>query len=181
MLLRCAESVSAECLPFFETPSTTPDIRSSSGQPLVASMRSLARIDAGSNGFDQLEAIISEYETWIEVQVNRIAGLGARLQETARAHMRQCTEAAQRMRDGLSLLNSDPQIRRAFELANLAMLAQQVRSRREARTATFDQDTSTLLFAEPYEAVDLNSEPREGKPLARLPDRFHSGIAAFDG
>ena len=53
--------------------------------------------------------------------------------------MSQCAEAAQRMRDGLSLLNSDPQIRRAFELANLAMLAQQVRSRREARTATFDQ------------------------------------------
>jgi len=154
----CAESVSAECLPFFETPSTTPDIRSSSGQPLVASMRSLARIDPDTNGFDQLEAIASEYETWIEGQENRIAGLSPRLQETAGAHMRQCAEAAQRMRDGLSLLNSDAQIRRAFELANLAMLAQQVRSRREARTATFDQATSVLLFTEAYEAEDLNSE-----------------------
>ena len=71
----CAESVSAECLPVFETPSTTPDIRSSSGQPLVASMRSLAGIDPSTNGFDQLEAIASEYETWIEGQENRIAGL----------------------------------------------------------------------------------------------------------
>lgn len=154
----CAESVSAECLPVFETPSTTPDIRSSSGQPLVASMRLLARIDSGTNGFDQLESIVSEYETWIEGQRNRIAGLSSRLHETATAHMNQCSEAAQRMRDGLLLLNSDPQIRRAFELANLAMLTQQVRSRREARIATFDQDTSTLLFTEPYEAVDLNSE-----------------------
>ena len=153
----CAESVSAECLPVFETASTTPDIRSSDGEPLVASMRSLAGVDAGANGFDQLEAIASEYETWIEGQENRIAGLSPRLQETASAHMRQCAEAAQRMRDGLSLLASDPQVRRAFELANLAMLTQQVRSRREARPASFDQDTSTLFFAAPYEALDLNS------------------------
>ena len=152
-----AESVSAECLPVFETPSTTPDIRCSSGRPLVAPVRSLAGIDAGSNGFDQLEGIVGEYETWIGFQRSRIAGLDSRLQETAEAHMRQCSEAAQRMRDGLSLLRSDPQVRRAFELANLAMLTQQVRSRREARTASFDQDTSTLFFAEPYEALDLNS------------------------
>src|ERR1700680_4512308 len=62
------------------------------------------------------------------------------------------------MRDGLAFLKSDTQISPAFELANLAMLAQQVRSRREARTATFDQATSALLFTEAYEAVDLNSE-----------------------
>jgi hypothetical protein len=152
-----AESVSAECLPVFETPSTTPDVRSSSGQPLVAYMRSLAGIDASSNGFDQLEGIVGEYESWIGLQRSRIAELDSRLQATAESHMRQCSEAAQRMRDGLSLLRSDSQIRRAFELANLAMLTQQVRSRREARTASFDQDTSTLLFAEHYEALDLNS------------------------
>ena len=67
-----AESVSAECLPVFEMPSTTPDIRSSSGQPLVASMRLLSGIDPGSDGTDQLEAIASEYEEWIAVQHDRI-------------------------------------------------------------------------------------------------------------
>jgi hypothetical protein len=41
-----ADSVSAECLPVFETPSTTPDIRSSSGQPLVASIRIAHRVFA---------------------------------------------------------------------------------------------------------------------------------------
>ena len=62
-----ADSVSAECLPVFETPSTTPDIRTSSGQPLVASMRLLSGIDPGSDGTEQLEAIVSEYEAWIAV------------------------------------------------------------------------------------------------------------------
>jgi hypothetical protein len=157
-----AESVTAECLPVFETPSTTPDIRSSSGQPLIASMRMLAGIDQGSDGTEQLEAIVSEYEAWISVQRGRIPSLNARLQETAEAHMEHCSEAARRMRDGLSLLASNPQVRRAFQLANLAMLTQQVRSRREARTATFDQETATLQFAEPYEPLDLNSERARG-------------------
>ena len=153
-----ADSVSAECLPVFETPSTTPDIRSSNGEPLVASMRLLSGIDPSSNGIEQLETIISEYEAWIAAQRDRIAGLSARLRNTAEAHMEQCSEAARRMHDGLSLLATDPQVRHAFQLANLAMVTQQVRSRREARSATFDHETSTLQFSEPYESLDLNSE-----------------------
>ncbi len=157
-----AESVTAECLPVFETPSTTPDIRSSSGQPLIASMRMLAGIEKDSDGTEQLEAIVSEYEEWIAVQLGRIERLNSRLRETAEAHLEQCSEAARRMRDGLSLLASDPQIRRAFQLANLAMVTQQVRSRREARTAKFDQQASILQFAEPYEPLDLNSDRARG-------------------
>jgi len=153
-----ARSVSAECLPLFETPSTTPDVRTSSGKPLVASMRPLAGIDPETNGFDELDEIVDEYERWIATQEARISGLSTRLQETARIHMSECAEAARRMRDGLSLLQSDSQIQRAFELANLAMLIQQVRSRREARIASFDQSTSTLMFEEPYDALDLNSD-----------------------
>ncbi len=153
-----AESVTAECLPVFETPSTTPDICTSSSQPLVASMRLLSGIDPSSDGTEQLEVIVSEYEAWIAVQRGRIPDLSVRLRETAEAHMGQCAEAAQRMRNGLSLLASDPQVRRAFQLANLAMVTQQVKTRREARTASFDSETSTLQFSESYEALDLNSE-----------------------
>ncbi len=153
-----AESVSAESLPVFEAPSTTPDIRSNNGQPLVASMRLLSGIDPDSDGTDQLEAIVSEYEAWISAQQERIPGLSARLRITAEIHLEQCAEAALRMRDGLSLLATSPQVRRAFQLANLAMVTQQVRSRREARTATFDHDNLTLQFAEPYETLDLNSD-----------------------
>ncbi len=151
-----ASSVSAECLPVFEMPSTTPDILDNSGQPLVASMRLLAGIDPETDGFDELEGIVSGYEHWITGQEARIAGLSAQLQETARSHMGACTEAARRMRDGISLLQSDSQIKRAFQLANLAMLIQQVRSRREARIAS--HPTSTLVFEEPYEALDLHSD-----------------------
>jgi hypothetical protein len=151
-----ARSVSAECLPVFETPSTTPDI-TINGEPLVASMRSLAGIDSESLGLEELDRIISEYDLWITEQEARIPGLEIQLQETARHHMAECAEAARRMRDGLILLQSDSQILRAFQLANLAMLIQQARARREPRIASFDQPTSTFMFEEPYEEVDLDS------------------------
>ena len=154
----CADSVSAECLPFFETPNITPDIISSSGEPLVASMRSLSGLDPKSSGTGQLEAIISEYEAWITRQRSRIPSLDAGFQEIAKTHMEQCSAAARRMREGMSLLSNDPQVLRAFQLANLAMVTQQVRSRREARIASFDHNAAKLLFNEPYEAFDLNSE-----------------------
>jgi hypothetical protein len=153
-----ADTVSAECLPVFETPSTTPDIRSSNGEPLVASMRLLSGIETFSEGVEQLETVVAEYETWIAAQRRRIADLSVRFKNTAETHMEQCSEAARRMRDGLSLLATDSQVRHAFQLANLAMVTQQVRSRREARSASFDHDISTLRFVEPYESLDLNSE-----------------------
>lgn len=156
------ESVTAECLPVFEAPSTTPDIRTATGDPLVASMRLLSGIDTASDGTEQLEAIVSEYEKWITVQRGRIPSLHTRLRATAETHMEQCAEASRRMRDGLSLLASDSQVRRAFQLANLAMVTQQVRSRREARPATLIKETATLQFAAPYESLDLNSDRARG-------------------
>lgn len=153
-----ASIISAECLPVVELSKITPDICSSSGEPLVAYMRPLTGIDFNSKGIEQLERIVSEYESWITRQRSHISSLSERLQKTANLHMHRCFEVAQRMRDGLALLASDQQVRQAFQFANLAMLMQQVRSRREARIASFDQDASRLLFAEPYESLDLDSE-----------------------
>ncbi|MFG1495173.1 helicase-related protein [Saccharospirillum sp. HFRX-1] len=150
--------VSAECLPTFETPNITPDIRNEYGQPLGASMRLLAGLESGTEGFEELSEIVSEYERWITEQESRIVGLSARLQGTAKSHIEACKHAALRMRDGLSLIQNDAQIRQAFQLANLAMLIQQMQSRREARFASFDHASSMLVFKEPYEALDLYSE-----------------------
>lgn len=153
-----ASTISAECLPVVELSRTTPDICSSSGKPLVAYMRPLTGIDSNSNSIEQLERVVSEYESWITTHRSYISSLSQRLQKTANLHIDRCSEAAQRMRDGLALLASDQQVRQAFQLANLAMLMQQVRSRREARIASLDKDPSRLTFTEPYESLDLDSE-----------------------
>ena len=61
------------------------------------------------------------------------------------------------MRDGLAFLASDAQARQAFRLANRSILIQQVRSRREARAASFDTASGTLFFEEQYGQLDLDS------------------------
>ena len=157
-----ADCISAECLPVFEAPNITPDIRTDSGQPLIAPMRALAGLDPNDDGLRAVETIVSGYEVWIANQQAQIGSLAEHLRQTATAHLTRCADAASRMRDGLSLLANDPQIRQAFTLANLAILIQQVRSRREARIASFDQTTSTLLFEQPYEVLDLNSASARG-------------------
>jgi hypothetical protein len=66
------------------------------------------------------------------------------------------------MKEGLASL-TDPTIANAFQLANRAMLIQQLRlAKREPRTLEWKQDTSTLVFNQPFEPLDLNSIP-EGK------------------
>ena len=153
-----AKSVSAECLPVFEAQNITPNIFNNDRKPLVASMRSLAGLDLNCDGIGDIEKIVCEYESWIVEQEARIERLSEHLKNTARTHLIQCKVSAGRMRDGLLLLATDLQIRRAFTLANLAILIQQVRSRREARIASFDQPSATCMYEEPYKDLDLNSK-----------------------
>ena len=152
-----AAEVSAECLPAFETPSITPDITDDARRPLVASMRVLAGLDPADDGTASLNRIVTEYENWIARERAHVPGLEPRLQGTAVAHLDLCSAAATRMRDGLAFLASDAQARQAFRLANRSILIQQVRSRREARAASFDTASGTLFFEEQYGQLDLDS------------------------
>ncbi len=149
--------VSAECLPIFETPSITPDITDDTGRPLVASMRALAGLDQADDGSSSLERIVVEYEAWIARKRAYIPALAPSIQVTASIHLDQCAAAAARMRDGQAFLASDARARRAFQLANRAILIQQIRSRREARATSFDFPTATLYFQEHYKPLDVHS------------------------
>ena len=72
----------------------------------------------------ELNLLCDRYEHWID-------GLDAQLDnvsdvETARRHIKSCRECLLRMREGVSLLESDNQILQAFQLMNRAMLLQQL-------------------------------------------------------
>ena len=123
--------VRAEALPAYEVVSLTPNVytRNVNGQrvPVTVSMDALARDTP--DGRIQVETVLRLYEQWIMHQESLIPDLLPRLQPAASRHMALCREALERMRTGWQLVNSSSIAARAFQLANEAMLFQQVRSR----------------------------------------------------
>lgn len=151
--------VSAECLPLFETPSTTPDITDPDGNQILVPMAPLAGLIPGDDGFDLLEKIVGYYEQWIAKQNEEISLLENRYQNAAKRHLSDCERCARRMRRGIQYLLSNSHAFRAFQLANRAILLQQIQSRKGLRTAKYDTQTGRIQFSEAYSEPDpLNQE-----------------------
>lgn len=134
--------VRAEPLPSYEVVSLTPNVyvTDSSGNrtPVVVSMAALA--DGSEAGRDQVELVLKLYEAWIDEQGTLVGDLSPRFQRAANRHIAQCREALGRMREGWQLVGSNAIARRAFQLANRAMLYQQLRSRLPLREVERGRD-----------------------------------------
>lgn len=156
--------VSAECLPAVEIPNMTPAIRRADGSEIDISMEDLANLEVGSKGFASLSEIVSLYEEWISIKEQEIALLDQSLHTAAVRNIGECRRCAERMREGIEYLESDPDALRAFRLANKAILLQQIRYSRTPRRVSFDAQAQRLQFREPYLPVDpLNVPPGRGK------------------
>ncbi|MCA8349941.1 helicase-related protein [Burkholderia cepacia] len=71
-----------------------------------------------------LQLFCDAYERWVQVQRKRIddaTDVRPELKYVAEAHLARCEEALGRMRASVVELGDDPRLRRAFQLANLAM------------------------------------------------------------
>ncbi len=147
--------VRAECLPQFETPSITPDVRRADGTELTVGMAPLAGLVGHTDGYQELEEIVSAYEGWIAERWEESRTLPNRFEDASVDHLGQCESAAQRMRTGLEYLRTDTLAREAFALANRAMLMQRARSDLARREATFDEDEQRQSFDRPYRPVDF--------------------------
>lgn len=155
------EWVSAECLPSFETPSITPAVNRDDGSSVEVSMAELAGLVPGEDGFQSLVEIVELYESWIKKKRAEIAGIDSNYGAAAERHMDLCSKAATRMRLGLEYLRTNDDAKRAFQLANHAMLLQQVRSRREPRKARFDSKSKRIEFTPLLEEPDLLGAPTD--------------------
>ncbi|MEQ8974165.1 MAG: helicase-related protein [Coleofasciculus sp. C1-SOL-03] len=159
------KTVIAECLPTFETPSITPDIKREDGSSLEVPMATLAGLVEGDDGFAALQEVVERYENWIEVKRNeKITTLEGQYHNAAHSHLDECERAAQRMRDGLNYLQHDTRVKRAFQLANHAILLQQISSRGSLRRANYDKKARKLNFSAPYQAPNsLQAGENRGK------------------
>ncbi len=91
------------------------------------SMRRLAEDDRG-DVIPGLHEFVTGYSEWIESTESEIDALGQNFTATAHKHLGECRKAADRIRAGLTLLETDDQAWLAFRLANRAMLMQRARS-----------------------------------------------------
>jgi len=150
-----ASKVCGECLPAYQAPSITPDIHDENGQRVTIPIAPLAGLVDGNDGIASVTALVDRYVSWIEEQRGRIAALGPEFRDAAARHVSQAEHVLSRMRAGIDLLRSDERVHRAFQLANHAMLLQQLRSlRRNAREVRYNGDTQRIEVVEPLDVPD---------------------------
>ena len=82
---------------------------------------------AKTDDYSGLGRLVQDYQTWIDELDADASDLTDDEREVLHAHVRDATAAAARMREGISLLESDDDVRRAFRLTNLAMAQQRSR------------------------------------------------------
>ena len=137
---RIRSFVKGEFLPVVEVPSMTPIISDSNGVLLSVPMGPLAGLDDQDDGMASLERMVVAYETWIAERHTEAAGLVGMIRIAADDHLVKCAAALVRMREGIKLLKSNADINRAFQLANLAVLSQQLYTPQSVRKAELDKD-----------------------------------------
>jgi hypothetical protein len=145
--------LAATCLPTFETPWISSDVRKADGSPLVVSMALLAGLRSGQDGFRELGEIIEAYGSWIAERKKEAASIDSAHRAAASNHLGKCDSALERMRLGLKYLRDDPIALEAFRLANKAILLQQVRGSREARSISYDERGRCWKIATPFPEI----------------------------
>jgi hypothetical protein len=129
--------VSAVPLPTFECPSTTHEIKYRDAEDEIVSvpeieMNLLADPDRKAEAIEKLNAMVEHYEKWVGSMALGLESLEQLHKQTAIANLKKCSEAAERMKDGIAMLEDD-KVYRAFQISNHAMLLQRSRSRLKIR------------------------------------------------
>jgi hypothetical protein len=156
-----AQEIRAVCMPVFEAPHISPDVEFENG--LELDMAALAGLKGDGEGVQILRSLAHQYDEWISRKEEEIGHLDARFQAAGRRNLSRARDCVDRMREGIALLRSDQDIRRAFELANHAILIQQVRGDLPTRSAKISREKK-LEFSSPHPDVDiLQPGPRRGK------------------
>lgn len=144
--MRC---VRAAPMPVVELPSTTPDIfRDKARQdPLMVPMAPLAGLVDDDNGIGAATEVVDLYASWIDEHEDETTNLPPDMRPAAERHIALCRECRRRMTEGLDLIASDPTVRKAFQLANYAILLQQLRSSsRAVREMQFNEEECRMFF-----------------------------------
>ena len=165
---RLASKVIAEPLPFFETPTVTPDLaypgsHPKAGQRLSIRMLPLARAEVG--WMTPLHELADLYEAWITNQENSIDSLEGTHRAAACRHVEAAKQCLGRIRGGLDLIKKNEQAALAFRLTNEAILLQQIAGRNPSREISYPEgrmtwsDLLSVPSLEHKDAADISWRP----------------------
>lgn len=124
-----------DVMPAVEIPSMTPDIVAQDGNPIQLTMRELASLPDAEQGsvWESIRNLANEYRRWTEEKNDEANNLPDHLKAVALRHLDDCGTCLNRIDEGINLLRTDPLVRKAFKLANLSMLLQQIASKQLSR------------------------------------------------
>ncbi|PFO75667.1 helicase [Bacillus cereus] len=141
-------------LPTYETQSMTPDIKDENGEDFSVSMLGLSgEIGNSAEAKSALNKVVYSYENWVNQKESTIPDLDKYYQPISKDHMKKCRMSLARMKKGLELLEK-PKVLKAFQLANQAMILQQVNGT-EIRTGTIKE--GSLVYDKPKETLTLDN------------------------
>lgn len=159
-------SVWTDSCPVYEMPAMTPDLNVLDPHGnlvnLRISMRKLSALDNHASQFDEVDRLIKEYDQWLNGLEAKVTGDNELVDNIAAKNvLKNIDHAKLRIVFGRNLIDSDDTVRRAFELANLAMFIAQTRPK-EDRNPIWESGSKGLGFDRPFSPVNTNNVP-EGK------------------
>ena len=129
-----AVEISTVAIPYYEVPATEVPTIKDGDKDLDLDMRKVAAAirdgegDAIRNGV--LGVIVKEYAKWIEARREEAqsAGFDSDYKDYADANLDKCEKMLERLKEGIEILATDANARKAFAFANEVMADQRVRS-----------------------------------------------------
>ena len=132
-------------MPVYETQNISPTILTEDGDELSISMAELAGLRKDTNTTSSLNDLLSRYEQWINKTEGLVQDLPNSYYEAAIRHLSECKIILERMAAGLKFLNSDPIALQSFQLANRAVLLQQIGSKHPYRNLAVNESGQVSL------------------------------------
>lgn len=132
--------IETDCLPTFETPGISADLKDRDKNPITVSMRKLAGLDPEDDGSGEILNLIKAYREWIDDLrdlKNQEHPVQEDLKGTCSILIERCVKCLARIEDGINFLSENTpeakHAKKAFLLANHAMLVAQLRATRDVR------------------------------------------------
>ncbi len=147
------KKIKAEVMPEYEV---KPIVPTKSAANL--SMKTYARDK--DETFKDLQLLCDEYNGWIEEEENKIGSIAeATFKDVAGKQIELCKTCLSRMEAGVELLKSNDKVLLAFQLANKAMLMQQLHYKLPlAEYEIYDKDALALVLKNKIKMPDFDDE-----------------------